>query len=300
MTRLIDNSYGKSEVRLTKIVRSGSRHTLLELIVRVMLGGAFDRLYTEGDNSLCIPTDTMKNTVFALAKKNDFASPEEFGRILVHHFLDRFDHVAWAEASIRESLWARIPVAGTPHEFAFTSGGSDCRTAVVRRERGGELELSGGLEGLAVLKSSGSAFEGFLKDEYTTLPEAGDRIFATSIDALWRYLPGVAKELSGVRAGASLGSASRAVDFGALFAEARSTILEIFATHDSRSVQQTIFAIGEALLERLPSIASVDLAMPNQHRLLVNLAPFGLDNPNEIFVATSEPFGLIKGSVARG
>ncbi len=296
MVRLIDNSYGKSEVRLSKVVRSGSIHTLFEFAVQIMLGGAFDRLYTHGDNSLCIPTDTMKNAVFALAKRSSFDSPEEFAAILVAYFLDRFDHVAWAEASIRQTLWARIPAGGKPHDFAFTKGGSDCRTAVVREERGGDLRVSGGLSGLEVLKSSGSSFTGFLKDEHTTLPEASDRIFATTVDATWRYTTAAAEALRGR---SRRGAAAPAEDFSAIFDVARRTILERFATHDSKSVQQTIYAIGEAVLARLPAISTIDLAMPNQHRLLVDLAPFGLDNPNEIFVVTSEPFGLIKGSIAR-
>jgi len=298
MARLIDNSYGKSEVRLSKVVRTGSTHTLFEFAVQIMLGGAFERLYTQGDNSLCVPTDTMKNTVFALAKKSDFASPEEFAAILVDHFLDRFDQVAWAEVSIRQTLWARIPVGGKPHDFAFTKGGSDSRTARVRAERGGELEVTGGLTGLEILKSSGSSFVGFLKDEYTTLPEASDRIFATTIDATWTYAPAASAGLHRPNR-MSREPAEQALNFNSLFEEARRTILELFATHDSKSVQQTIYAIGEAILARQPAVSTIDIAMPNQHRLLVNLAPFGLENANEIFVATSEPFGIIKGSVAR-
>ncbi|HUI69304.1 MAG TPA: urate oxidase [Spirochaetia bacterium] len=279
MIRLVENSYGKSDVRMTKVVRSGDTHTLHELTVHIMLGGAFERVYTDGDNAPCIPTDTMKNTVYALAKKNDFDSPEAFAAILARHFL-QFAQVGWAEVAIEQEPWVRIPVDGSPHPHSFTRGGSGIRTAQVRLDRGSAPQVSGGVKGLEVIKTTRSRFQGFYKDPYTTLPETSDRIFATRIDAVWKY-------------------ASNVDRFSDVFERVRCMMLESFAQHDSESVQQTIFAIGEVLLSNVPEIISVSITMPNQHRLLVNLAPFGMENHNEIFVATSEPFGLIKGTVAR-
>jgi len=279
MARLVENSYGKSGVRLTKVVRSGATHTLHELTVQIMLGGAFEPVYTEGDNSSCIPTDTMKNTVYALAKKNDFDSPEAFAHILARHFIE-FPQVSWTDIVIDQEQWTRIPVDGSPHPHSFTRDGSGARTCRVRRGREGSTEVWGGVKGLDVIKTTKSGFVGFFKDRYTTLAETSDRIFATRIDATWEYAPGV-------------------TSYADIFDAARCSLLETFARHDSASVQQTIHAMGEALLMRLPQITSVSLTMPNQHRLLMNLEPFGMENPNEIFVATSEPFGLIKGTVAR-
>lgn len=279
MVRLADNSYGKSNVRLTKVVRAGETHTLHELVVQIMLGGSFDEVYTTGDNSSCIPTDTMKNTVYALARKHAFDSPEAFAGILARHFLT-FDQVSWTEVSIEEEPWARITVDGEPHPHSFTRGGPGTRTCQVRLERAGASRAHGGIKGLEVIKTTRSGFGGFFKGSYTTLQETQDRIFATRIDATWQY-------------------ASALEPLPEVFETARSALLETFARHHSASVQQTIFAMGEELLSRLPQIVSVSLTMPNQHRLLVNLGPFGLDNPNEIFVATSEPYGLIKGTVAR-
>ena len=280
MAKLTDNSYGKSRVRLTKVVRTGETHSLFELTVQITLGGAFERIYTHGDNSPCIPTDTMKNTVYALAKRVDFDSPEEFGRILASHFLESFGHVDRAEIDIEQALWSRIEVNGAPHAHAFQGAGSGTRTAFVRGERGRAPLVRTGLAGLQVMKTTRSRFEGFLKDRYTTLTETADRIFATIVDASWDYH-------------------ATPADFNAVFETARRTILESFATHDSLSVQQTLYAMGETLLARIPEITSVSFTMPNQHRLLVNLQPFGLTNENEIFTATSEPYGLIKGTVAR-
>ncbi len=280
MARLADNSYGKSRVRLTKVVRAGETHSLLELTVAIALGGEFERIYTHGDNSPCIPTDTMKNTVYALAKRTSVDCAEDFGRILAVYFLESFSHVDWAEISMEQSLWSRIEVDGTPHAHAFQRAGSETRTAFVREKRGGTPLIRGGLTGLDVIKTTRSAFDGFLKDKYTTLPETKDRIFATIVDASWDF-------------------GTQPADFNAVFETARQTILEVFATHDSQSVQQTLYAMGETILARVPEIDSVSFTMPNQHRILVNLQPFGLSNENEIFTATSEPYGLIKGTVTR-
>lgn len=280
MARLTENSYGKSKVRLTKVVRAGATHSLFELTVQITLGGDFGRVYTHGDNSPCIPTDTMKNTVYALAKSTDFGSAEEFGEILASHFLESFGHVDWAEIEIEQALWTRIQVDGTPHEHAFQKAGPGTRTVLVRGKRGETPLIRGGIAGLEVIKTTHSRFDGFLRDRYTTLQDTADRILATMVDACWEYT-------------------ARPADFDAVFETARRTILEAFATHDSLSVQQTLYSMGETLLARVPEIDSVSFTMPNQHRLLVNLQPFGMKNENEIFVATSEPFGLIKGTVAR-
>ncbi len=279
MATLVESSYGKSGVRLTKVVRAGDRHSLYEFTVRIMLGGGFDRVYTHGDNSSCIPTDTMKNAVYALAKTNEFDSPEAFALILAPHFL-QFPQVAWTEVEIEEEPWTRIPVDGAPHPHAFTRAGSGRRTCRVRAERGKPAGAWGGVTGLEVIKTTRSGFRGFFKDPLTTLPETTDRIFATRIDAVWEYAAGSAA-------------------YADIHDAAEGSLLESFARHDSASVQHTIHAMAAALLERVPQILNVELTMPNQHRLLVNLSPFGMDNANEIFVATSEPSGVIKGTVSR-
>ena len=279
MARLVESSYGKCGVRLTKVVREGEKHTLIELAVQIILAGAFDQVYTEADNSACIPTDTMKNTVYALARSHAFDSPEVFAAILADHFME-FRQVSQAEVSIEEEPWARIPTDGGPHPHAFTRGGTGVRTCRLVLQRDGKRRTWAGISGLEVVKTTRSGFAGFPRDRYTTLAETTDRIFATSVDAAWEY----------ARAPRSFTSA---------FDAARSCLLACFAGHDSASVQHTIYAMGESLLARLPEVSEVSIRMPNRHRLPVNLQPFGLDNPNEIFVATSEPYGLIHGTIAR-
>ena len=244
MARLTSDDYGKCGVRLTKVVREGATQTLYEMKVDIRLGGDFERVYTKGDNSLCIPTDTMKNTVYALARAESFDSPEAFGRILAVHFVESFPQVAWAETSIEQTLWERIRVNGAPHPHAFAGYGSGRRTSFVKAERGPASParraplVRGGLSGLEVIKTSGSRFSGFLVDRLTTLRETEDRILATNIDAVWDFAGGQ-------------------VDYNGVFETARRIIPQTFAVHDSHSVQETIFAMGEAMLAEIPAISSV-------------------------------------------
>jgi urate oxidase len=280
---LAHNAYGKSNVRLTKVTRhADGRHDLLEVSVDVELEGAFERSYTHGDNSMLVATDTMKNTVYALAKQHAFPSIELFGQLLASHFVANNDHVRQATVRLSESPFQRITVDGQPHPHAFVSGGSERRTATVVLSRD-MFSIASGIDGLLILKTTGSAFEGFLRDRYTTLKETRDRIFATILNIEWTYT-----------------QPSACPDYNAAHAKAREAALRVFASNFSDAVQQTLYQMGEEVLRVLPEVAEVSLAMPNKHRVLANLAPFDLPNDNEIFVTTDEPFGLIRGTVKRG
>src|SRR4051794_40834032 len=186
MTRLAADSYGKSDVRLTKVTRRGDIHQLTEMSVSIELRGEFTRCYTEGDNSMVIPTDTQKNTVYALAKKHAFESIEQFGKILAKHFIDNFAHVSCATVSIEQTLWNRIGLDGKAHEHAFIGGNNEARKCVVTHMRDG-LKIAGGISGMTVLKTTKSGFVNYIRDQYTTLKETTDRIFATIVDATWTY-----------------------------------------------------------------------------------------------------------------
>ena len=276
MARLVQNAYGKSEVRVTKVVRHADRHELHELAVKMELEGAFEKSYLSGDNSQIIATDTMKNTVYALAKQLKFGSIEEFARELGRHFVDRNSHVTAATVAIREHRWNRIGAV------AFEGSSQEVRTTRVKTSRKC-VEITSGLDGLLVLKTTDSAFTGFLRDEYTTLPETTDRIFATVVKAEWRY----------TQMPAGGGGANAA------FAKAREAMLEVFAGHKSLAVQQTLHAMGEAVLKVVPEAEAVTITMPNKHRIPANLKALGLEFENDIFVTTEEPFGEISGTVAR-
>lgn len=275
---LTGNSYGKSEVRLVTVRRGAGRHELKDVTLNIRLEGDFAAAYTEGDNSGVLATDTMKNTVYALAAEHPFDDIEDFGLALSDHLLQADPHIASVRVELAEHLWERIETSGAPHPHAFRRAGTERRTAVVTRDAG-TVRVTAGLEDLVVMKTASSAFEGFPRDRYTTLKETADRLLATALRATWRY--------------------SRPyVPFGPLWSQVRRILLETFADHDSRSVQHTLYAMGEAVLETV-EVEEIHLVMPNRHHIPVDLKPFGMENRNEIFVATTEPYGLIEATLRR-
>jgi urate oxidase len=277
MSDLSWNRYGKSRIRLVKVRRSRDPHELVDLTIDVQLEGAFDAVYVDGDNRPCIATDTMKNTVYAFARRDPIDHVETFAMRLADHFLAR-PAVSRVRISAVEQPWGRLSAGGRPHPHAFVQAGAEHWTSVVTRDAQGTGIVSG-LANLVVLKTTDSGFSGFPRDEYTTLPDTDDRIMATSITATWTYRPGVS-------------------DFSAR-ARIRGALVETFAAHASRSVQHTLFAMGQAALAACADVTAITLALPNRHHLLVDLTPFGLDNPNEVFVATDQPFGLIEATIRR-
>jgi len=269
--RLSWNRYGKSRVRLVRVRRTRDPHELVDLTIDVQLEGAFDAVYVDGDNSPCIATDTMKNTVYALARRDPIDHVESFAKRLADHFIAE-PAVSAVRISAIEHRWDRL----APH--AFVQPGGEQWTAAVTRDGAGTV-ITAGLTNLVVLKTTDSAFSGFPRDEYTTLPETEDRILATAVTAAWTY-----------RAGTT--------DFAARD-RIRAALVETFAGHHSRSVQHTLYAMAEAALAACADVVSITLTMPNRHHLLVDLKPFGMDNPNEVFVATDQPFGLIEATITR-
>ena len=286
MAHLASQSYGKSRVRLTKVTRHPDRHDLAELTVDIILEGAFEASYIDGNNRSVIATDTMKNTVYALAAGHPLDSIESFAAALADHFVTRNDQVTAATVAIEEAAWERIiDPEGTPCEHSFVAGGGGRRTCRVRREPDA-VAVEAGITGLAVVKTADSAFSGFQRDAFTTLADTDDRIFGTIIEARWRYEPGPEGGLP-------------AIDFNAVHADVRSRLIEVFSHHCSLAVQQTLYDMAVAALAIAPEVEEIELEMPNQHRVPIDLTPFGLANENAIFVTTSEPFGLIRATVRR-
>jgi urate oxidase len=277
---LASNSYGKSGIRLVKVTRRPDRHDLKDVTVGIRLEGDFEKAHVAGDNSAVLPTDTMKNTVYALASKHRLEEIEAFGLELGEHFVRSHPPVARARIELSERLWERLEVSGKPHGHAFRRPGGETRLARVAVERGGSASVEAGVEGLVVLKTARSGFAGFARDRFTTLRETEDRLLATAVSAAWSY-------------------AGKNESFGRLWRGIRRTLLEAFADHDSRSVQHTLYAMGEAVLASHAEVSEIRLSMPNRHHLPVDLSPFGLENNNEIFVATEEPYGLIEATVVR-
>ena len=275
------NNYGKSRVRLVRVARHPDRHDIADLTVAVALEGDFAAAHVAGDNSGLLATDTMRNTVYALARGHDVSDIERFGMRLVEHFVVA-PKVTRARIHLVEHPWTRLEAAGgAPHEHAFQRGGGGDRVATVAGDASG-IEIEAGIDGLVVLKTTGSGWEGYLHDEYTSLAETDDRIMATEITARWTY-----------------GSATADVDFTAAWHGVRGVILEAFGDHYSPSVQFTLHRMGEAVLAARPEVERISFSLPNKHHLLYDLSRFGLENPNEVFQATTEPYGLIEGTVER-
>jgi urate oxidase len=276
---LAQSSYGKSRIRLVQVRRHADRHDLRDLTVAIRFRGHYDEAYTEGDNRAVLPTDTMKNTVYAIAAREPVREPESFGLALSAHFLDRNPRLARVRIDLTDHLWGPITRDGRAHGQAFLRVGPDARTATVQASRTRRI-VTAGVTDLVILKSAHSAFEGFPRDEYTTLPETADRLLATSLTASWRYSDSL-------------------IEFGSTWHAVRTTLLDVFAEHRSKSVQHTLYAMGQAVLDTIAEINAIRLTMPNRHHLPVDLSPFGLENRNEIFVATEEPHGLIEATLVR-
>jgi urate oxidase len=278
------NKYGKAENRVVRIVRDTARHEIIDLNVTTQLRGArLEGAFLAGDNSLVVATDSQKNTVFAFAKERGIPSPEQFLLSLGEHFTSSFDWIDGGLFQAEQYAWERIVVDGEEHDHSFVRSGAGTRLAAVQVVDG-ETHVIGGVKDLVVLKSTGSEFWGFPREHYTTLAETTDRIMATSVTGRWRFLP------EAVAAG---------IDYNGLYAEVTEVLLATFADLHSLALQQTLFAMGKAAIEARPEIAEVRFAMPNKHHFVVDLSPFGLDNPNEVFIAADRPYGLIEGTVTR-
>jgi urate oxidase len=275
MAKIVFDTYGKTRVRLTHVQRLEDRHEIKELNVDIYLEGEFQEAFTKADNSILLPTDTMKNTVYVLARKKPIASIEEFARDLGRHFLAGVPHVSQAQIEIKEVPWARI--GDSP--AAFVQTGLERRTTFLTASRSAET-LRSGICDLQVLKTADSGFAGFLKDQYTTLAETNDRLLGTVLQADWLYN-------------------AADIDFNKTHAAIRSLLLSTFAAHKSLSVQQTLYDMAEAVIDQFPTVAEIHLVMPNKHCLLVDLSRFGLDNPNQVFQPIDEPSGFIEARLQR-
>ena len=280
MITLGENRYGKSRVRLVRVRRDHDRHHLQEWTIQVLLQGDFETCFREGDNSQILPTDTMKNTVYSLARKSKAASMEEFARELIEFLLSRNPQVTEAEVNISEKPWHHLVTSGIPHPTTFVQATGERQTTRVRRAQNGSFLVESGIENLVIMKTARSGFEGYIQDSLTTLPATKDRLLGTALKANWRF-------------------ASPDLDFNESRAIIREALLAAFAEHDSKSVQHTLYAMGEQALHAAPEISEIELTMPNIHCLLVDLSRFGQDNPNEIFVPIDEPHGYIEATIER-
>jgi urate oxidase len=280
MISLAEDRYGKSRVRLVCVQRRPEGHDLCEWTVEILFQGDFTTCFTEGDNSKILPTDTMKNTVYSVARNSSTTCMEDFAKELVDFFLGRNSQVSSVTVTISERPWKHVQAGGKSYPTAFVQSGSELQTARVSKTQGGKFSIVSGLQNLVIMKTADSGFEGYVRDSLTTLPETSDRLFGTAVRADWKYV-------------------SADVAFPALREKIRDVLLSVFAEHKSKSVQHTLYAMAEAALEKSAEIDEIELVMPNIHCLLVDLSRFGQDNPNEIFVPTDEPHGTVQARIRR-
>jgi urate oxidase len=280
MAKLGENRYGKSRVRLSRITRTADQHDFNEWTVSVLLHGDFESSFTEADNSKILPTDTMKNTVYSIARGSSAATIEEFAVELGDYLLNNNPQVSKASIEIEEKNWKRLKVDGELDATTFKLGGPELQTVRAERDRAGGWVVTSGVDGLTILKTTKSAFTGYIKDRLTTLKPATDRIFGTQATITWDYI-------------------SATQNFPEVRSRIIAAVLREFAAHNSMSVQHTLFDMGNAALAAAPEIARIHLTMPNLHHLLADLSPFAQDNPNHIFVPIDEPHGYIEATIER-
>jgi urate oxidase len=277
---LAENRYGKCRVRMVQVKRHPNHHDFREWTVEILLEGDFESCFVDGDNSKILATDTMKNTVYSLARDSAAGCMEEFGQELAAYLLKRNPQVSAARITLSERTWGHLEVAGRGHPTTFVQGSSECQTADIQTTPHGNLSIGAGFENLVIMKTAGSEFAGFIKDPLTTLADTKDRLLGTSMRAQWKY-------------------SSTEMPFPALRSKIRETLLKTFADHTSKSVQHTLYAMGKAALESVREIEEIELTLPNKHCLLVDLSRFGQNNPNEIFMPIDEPHGYIEARLRR-
>jgi urate oxidase len=278
-----ENQYGKAENRVVRIYRDGPRHEIRDVNVSTSLRGDFSAAHLEGDQERVLPTDTQKNTCFAYAKEKGIGQIEDYAIDLAQHFVDDVAPVEGARIEVEEYAWERVSIDGQEHDHTWVRRGPEVRTTVVTVDGTGAHQRTwvvSGLKDLVLLKSTGSEFWGYLKDEYTTLTETRDRVMATSLTARWRYL-------------------GTEISWDSVYADVHRLLLTRFAEVHSLALQQTLWEMGKAVLEAHPEIAEIKLSAPNKHHFAADLTPFGIENNGEIFYAADRPYGLIQCTVGR-
>jgi urate oxidase len=277
---LIKNKYGKGRVRVMRIHRDGDRHEVSQLNVKAMIEGDFARAFTDGDNSTSVSTDTIKNVVNVVARENTGLCTEEFCQVLAKKYLDLYPQVATVSVTAHETKWNRLSFGGQPHPHSFVldSNGKPFVEITATREN---MSMASGVDGFTFMKSTQSGWEDFYQDRYSTIQPTNDRMCATSMVASWKW-------------------SAKPENYPATNAKILDTLLEVFSAAYSPSVQNSLYLMGEAVLAKVPEISEISMACPNIHYLPMNLAAFGLDNNNDVFLPTDEPHGQIECTVGRG
>ncbi|KEZ45315.1 Uricase [Scedosporium apiospermum] len=294
MPRVSAARYGKDNVRVCKVDKDPATgiHTVTEMTVCCLLEGDIETSYTEADNSVVVATDSMKNTIYIKAKEHPVNPPELYASYLGTHFLDKYPHIHVANIKIVTHRWTRMTIDGKPHTHSFWRDGQNTRDVEARISRKDGISLVSGISGLSVFKSTGSAFYGFVRDEFTTLGETHDRILSTDIDATWSWKFPDTKAVE-----------EAAPKFNKAFEDATAICMKTFAEDESASVQNTMYKMSEQILDAAPEVQTVTFALPNKHYFEIDLSWHkGYKNTGkdaEVYAPQSNPNGLIKVEVSR-
>jgi urate oxidase len=278
--KLVQDSYGKYAVRVGKITRYDDHHDFKEIHVNIQLEGDFTTVYTEGDNTSVLPTDTMKNTIYALAQDHPLSTIEDFALFLTNYFLENNPQVEKVRIDITQIRWERMSLKGVAEPHTYIGGSNEKWTTHVQQDRQ-KTAIQSGIKEMRILKTTHSEFVDYVVDKFTTLPPTSDRIMATELECIWYY------------------NHAQHADFQLLRNKARENLLTSFAAHHSLSVQHTLYAMGEAVLKNVMEATEINMKMPNLHYIPFNMKPLGLENRNEIFVASGDAFGYITGTLKR-
>ncbi|GLT88716.1 hypothetical protein SLE2022_067290 [Rubroshorea leprosula] len=292
-----EQRHGKSRVRVARVWQSeDGRHSMVEWNINISLLSDCLASYVRDDNSDIVATDTMKNTVYVKAKEcSKELSVEEFAILLGKHFTSYYPQVTSAIVKIVEKPWERVHIDGQPHNHGFKLG-SEKHTTEAIVQKSGVLQLTSGIEGLALLKTTKSGFEGFIRDKYTALPETRERMLATEVTALWRYPY------------ESILRIPQKPLFNERYLDVKKVLLDTFFGPPkegvySPSVQSTLFHMEKAVLSRFPDISGIQLQMPNIHFLPINLS--SKENgtivkfEDDVYLPTDEPHGSIQAKLTR-
>jgi urate oxidase len=217
--------------------------------------------------------------VYALARQHSIEPLENFGQHLIEHFLTYNPQVSRIVIEATESIWTRLPHGGKPHASAFAIGGNEERICLLSGRRG-DTQVRAGIRNLAVLKTTRASFQDFKKDPYTTLQEDREAILSTIIGADWLY-------------------SQEDAEFGPLWHAVRKMLLETFADHESRSLQHTLYAMGEAILGNFENIREIHLSLPSNQFSLADLTTLGMDNPGTVFLPRAEPHATVEATLKR-
>ncbi|KAI4178037.1 MAG: hypothetical protein LQ346_007581 [Caloplaca aetnensis] len=295
MAKLSASQYGKDNIRVYKVHRNEQTgvQDVVEMTVCVLLQGDIETSYTEADNSVVVATDTMKQTTYIMAKQHPVTPPELFGSILASHFVETYKHIHSAQVKIITHRWTRMTVDGKPHPHSFMRDSAETRNVEAVANRGKGIDVRSAIAGLLVLKSTGSAFYGFVRNEYTALAEVNDRILSTEVDAGWKW--NTFESVKDVEAAVP--------KFDDAWSTAREITMATFAKDESASVQNTMYKMCEQILAAVPMVQAVDYSLPNKHYFEIDLSWHkSLKNTGkdaEVYAPQSDPNGLIQCTVSR-